>query len=139
MNITLDTKMLRKAEKQDLMVKITRYVGKVLDYIIDFEKWSAVEIEREVGVRNTRMTEIRNYDKYKKPIGEKDLTLFITGGVMKVKDLMKKVELNEKETRYLETLLIFEDENVRKKYRKIVNAGLDPNKLLDEIMQKYNL
>ena len=117
---------LLQAEKKDLLVKISRYASRVIRYKTEVDRWTATEISAATGIPNTRLTELKHFDKYQRPIGEKLLAIAIAGGLMSVDDLIKNVDLNENERRYVEALVIYELPEVRKLIFEILQAGADP-------------
>jgi len=117
---------LLRAEKKDLLIKISKYASDVIKHKIEVDRWTATEISVSTGIPNTRLTELKHFDKYQRPIGEKLLAIAIAGGLMSVDDLIKNVDLNENERRYVEALVIYELPEVRKLIFKILQAGADP-------------
>jgi len=117
---------LLRAEKKDLLIKISKYASDVIKHKITVDRWTATEISVSTGIPNTRLTELKHFDKYQRPIGEKLLAIAIAGGLMSVDDLIKNVDLNENERRYVEALVIYELPEVRKLIFEILQAGADP-------------
>ena len=95
-------------EKKDLLVKISKYLSKRLTEIKDRGEIQDIEIMQITGWTNTRISEIRNYDKYQIRIPEKHLTALIMKGIITVSELKRNLDLNVKESEYVDSLRIYE-------------------------------
>lgn len=127
---------MRMEEKKKLMVKLTKFLGKKLNYMIKVEGWRAYEIYEWTGVPQNRLTEIQNYGKYKRTINELHLKLFIGAGMITVKELIEKLELTDKELLYLETLAIHEKRKLGQQVVEIEKRGGNPEKIFQDWLDK---
>lgn len=123
------TKLLR-VEKKVLMEKITRYVGKKLYYLTKVENLTNEEVSDIYGVPANRVTEFQKFDKYERSLSEFQLKLIIGSKMITVEELLKKVDLTEKEKLYLETLIIHEDKNLAGLIADVKKRGGDPGDIL---------
>lgn len=137
MNIKRPNGALRKAEKKAMLIKLTKYIGRVIGYKKEFDGWQMNEISAATGIIPPRLTEIKDYETYKIPISEKNLVLAIGGGLVKIDELMEKAELTEAEKQYLENLILHEMPEEREKLARLYKAGVDIKKELDLLIKKY--
>ena len=131
---------LRKAEKKELFIKLTPVVAKILRKKKQVELWTDKEIYDQTGVPQNRITEIKKYGtgNYVHPLNEKNLVLFLSGGVLTINDLLKGVKLNDKERQWIESLAIFEDKEMIRKINLCKKLGIDVNKLLSRAIEQAN-
>ena len=94
-------------EKKALLVKISKYLSKRLTEIKENGEIQDIEIMQITGWTNTRISEIRNYDKYQIRIPEKHLTALIMKGIITVSELKRNLDLNVKESEYIDSLRIY--------------------------------
>lgn len=103
---------LRKAEKNQLYEKLTRIVGKKIDELTSEsreDRWTLGELAEALNVHQTRLTEIKDFDKYKKKIAESILATFIGEGFISMEEITQKANFSDKEQEHfwgLFTLLI---------------------------------
>ena len=139
MKIPVPKNHLRHAEKKAMFIKLTKYLGWRFDHMMKVEQWQAKEIVEITGLTNSRITEIKDYEKYKRPINEAILAKVIGGGIVNVDELKEKANLDEKEKRYLETMRIYQDPTTRALYNKLVDAGYNPADILKDFAVKNNI
>lgn len=126
-------------EKKDLLVKISKYLSKRLTEIKDRGEIQDIEIMQITGWTNTRISEIRNYDKYQIRIPEKHLTALIMKGIITVSELKRNLVLKVKESEYIDSLRIYEI--IRKNPQlaavliKYEDSDKDPAKILLENLE----
>ncbi len=99
---------LKKAERKDLFIKLTKYAAKQIDKFAKEKGWLLGEISQETGISQTRLTELRNYKKYNKVINNVTLARLLGGKILTVKHLIQNAKLTEKEIQYVEQFVIFE-------------------------------
>ena len=95
-------------ERKALLVKISKYLSKRLTEIKENGEIQDIEIMQITGWTNTRISEVRNYDKYQIRIPEKHLTALIMKGIITVSELKRNLDLNMKESEYIDSLRIYE-------------------------------
>lgn len=122
---------ITKKQKKAALAKIAKPVAAKLEYYKETE-YEYAEICHLTGIRENRMSELVN--KYYLP--ERTLVQLIRGGFVKISELIKKEELTEKERQYLETFVIYEDEDLHSYAAELKRKGKDPAKILLEHIQK---
>lgn len=139
---------MRKIEKKELYRKLTIFLGHKIQ-ILNLEGWQDKEIYEKTGIPQNRLTEIKRFEKYQRPINEKTLAIFLEKGFVKVKDILDKVDLNSDEKEEVQGLKYFETSEFRKEAIKMDNMakelgtnGLDAirkaNKALSLELEKKN-
>ena len=134
-----DMENLRRKQKKDFFIKMTSQVrDKLSDYLEN--EWAPIEIWNKFQFPMNRQAEIKNPEKYPKAVvGERLFIVLIGGRFMEIQELLTKTPLTENERRYLETFMIFEDEECREKYIFLKRAGHDPGKAFDEYIERYGV
>lgn len=127
---------MRKAEIKDLYVKLTKYIGKKIDHLTAVEGWTIKELSEKTGITHTRLTEIKNFDKYQRAINESYLAAFIGEKIITVEELMKNAKLTEKEKEHLKGMKFYENHALRKKIQQLEEKGVDVMSLLDKELKK---
>ena len=124
---------LRKEEKRQFFQKITVYIARVLIFMKKVDKWEYAEIAERTGLRQNRLTEIVNHENYNKlGVNERNLILLLGGGIVSIKELKEKVQLNKREQEYLDTFAIYEDRELRMEVAKVKKLGHNPTKILKD-------
>lgn len=121
---------MRKQEKKNLLKKFTVFTGKKLEYKNRIEGWTDKEMSEACGIAQTRLTEIKNFQKYQRLITETYLAAFIGGGIVTIKEIEKGVDLNESERKYIGTLLFYENQHLIKDVSKAMDDGIDVQALI---------
>ena len=124
---------LRKKEKADFLARVTPIVGQAIADFTAKESWTDLELARDTEIPATRITEYKNFQKYGRGIAEKHLLILITRGIVKAEDLLKKAE-NQREREFIEAMASVESDRLRLKILKVQRAGIDLEKMLDEIL-----
>ena len=126
-------------EKKALLVKISKYLSKRLTEIKDRGEIQDIEIMQITGWTNTRISEIRNYDKYQIRIPEKHLTALIMKGIITVSELKRNLDRNVKESEYIDSLRVYEIIRKNPKLAAILikyeDSDKDPAKILLENLE----
>lgn len=124
---------LRKAEKKELMGKVTKYIGKELTILKEHKNWSYVEMALHCGVSQNRITEITSYGEksYNVPVNEKNLARIIKGGLVTVDGIIKNVKMNTKEKEYVEGFIVYENKRLNKNAVSYQKKGYDPGKTME--------
>jgi hypothetical protein len=122
---------MRKAELKKLLEKITECVGKKLR-IMNIEGWTDKEIAEQTGVAQNRLTEIKKFEKYRRPLSEKFLVAFIIGGIITVDQLKEKIDMTEVEEAYTNGLKYFETKGLREKCAVATDLGINVENLIDQ-------
>lgn len=121
---------LRDAEVKDLMMRVTIYIADELVKLYG-NKWKAIEVSRATGVSNSRLSEIKRWEKYQMPVSESNLKLLIDKEVVTLSALIQNVARNEKGKAHLEKTISFvEDVNLRDAYNELKELGLNPAEIL---------
>ena len=94
------------SEKEELFIKITKFVGERLRAMIKLTKgrWKQREIREHFGISESKQTIYANYNKYGKRITKKDLVKCIDGGIITTQELIDCCSSNLKELNFLEKL-----------------------------------
>jgi hypothetical protein len=101
---------LKSKEKKELFQKVTQYLGKRIEYMVAFEKWTKAEIARATRVGNSQITEYCNFDKYHRCVSEPDFITFISVGVLSTADMIREITgLTDKEKKFIAEFEIHED------------------------------
>jgi len=127
--IRLNVNKLLDFEKRNLLEKITRYIGQKLSRTNNLKD---IEIQKYLGIPNTRLSEWKDFDKYKIRITEKHLALCLGGGIVSVEELINNCTDNEKEAEYLKTLELWEDVPLQEMIKRCKAVGLNPLEILKE-------
>ncbi len=121
---------LRRAQQKEMLGKITEYIAKVIEMKTS-EDWTAKEIAQELGIPAPRITELRNYQDYKKSITDKQLAGFIEKGFVTVDEIIENCKLSEEEADALkDSHGIFEDQKLIATIRRLKEKGINPHKVL---------
>ena len=128
LNIT--SHILRDAEEKDLLMRITRIIGKRLVYLVDVERWKNNELAEKFGVPQNRLSEYKKHEKYNRAVTQEHFAAFITGGIVTTSELIENVAANEKEREFIEQFKLNEDAAARKEYFELKKLGYDPVKVM---------
>ena len=134
MNILLERAALRSSDKKVLLFKATKFLAKKLE-ALNRDGWTDLELSKELYISNTRLSEIKNYKNYNKPVAEKHLILMIEKGIVTMNELKLNVASTEKEQAYFDTMTIYEDNEHRELYLEIKKLGLNPADILKEYLK----
>ena len=129
-------KDMRAKKKKRLLKDVTIFVGKELSKLIESEEWTAKEIAQAVDVFPNRITEIRNFPKYERPIGEVTLKKLIRGGFVTVDKIKAGVKTDQEDRRYLDDLRLHENPELEKKMNEVIRMGGDPVNILTNWIKK---
>jgi hypothetical protein len=136
----METSQILRSEKKELYTKISKYLSKKLVDIQTEGKYTDLEIMNITGWTNTRISEIRNYDKYQFNIPEKHLTSLITKGFITVAELKSNLDLEPKETVYIDSLQIYElikeSPELAAALVKCKEEGVNPLPAINEALNK---
>ena len=94
---------LLESEIKRLRGKISRRIGVNIAKMCSGEggkKWTQIEIEKQTGVRRTRLSEMANYDRNNKPQSLQDIKKLIMGGVITMEEI-SELELSSEELEYV--------------------------------------
>jgi len=126
---------LRQKEKRILINKIKVYVGKKFVILTgDGGTWTQKEIMDISGVGQNRISETISYEKKRSGgVGWLDLQKLLEAGeeILTVNEIKKNVRLSEKEKRHIEGFKIFENLPLKEKLLNLMNAGIDPLKIIE--------
>ena len=116
---------MRKTEKKEFYKRVTKYVGKAIDKW-NLDGWLDKELYNKTGIIQTRLTEIKNFDKYGRPMTEKYLAAFIGGGIVTTEELIKNVAKTPEEIRHIKDLEFYGDKKQRIESNKLKDLGVNP-------------
>jgi len=129
------TVKLLKNQKKELMNKITPEIGIMISRWNEIERWTDLEISYHTGVSGNRLSEFKNFQKYGQPISEVALRKLVQGGIVSLKELIRKVrgQLSMEEIKFLEQFDLLEDQlfavqmarlrNLQRKNPKVKSVG----------------
>jgi len=102
---------MRKAEKQEVLKKITKYYQKKIEELVNNEQWTFSEVCEQVGVNQSRLTEIRVFQNegYGRPLNERLLKQSVAGGIITVNEIIENLEITPKQAQYIVELTMFDD------------------------------
>ena len=129
--------VLRKAQKKDLLKRLTPIVG---EYLIEYEektRWTNKEISEYVGVHQQRLSECKHWNG-KVIISENSLIKLVARGIVSVKKLKNRLELSPEEESYLDGISAVESEKLRHSLLQLQHAGIDVAALLVKIKKAEN-
>lgn len=129
---------MRKVEFKKMYQKLMDYIGKKILYFNQIEEWTDVEIASKCKIAAPRLSEIKNYKKDGRIMSENTLISLIDGGIVTIEELKEKIELNETEEEYIESLSLAGDKPLRTKILKAKKAGIDIEALIDKALQEKN-
>lgn len=118
------------------MMKLGEAVAKLLGR--HSEQWTSREIAEECDISASRISEYRNYEKYKKAVSASHLAKFIGYGFFTMDELVKEVagDLSEKEKKHLRDIEFYGDTNFKKSViRKNEVGGLTPAEALQLVTE----
>jgi len=95
---------MRKYEKKQVMLKLTQLIGKKIEAITASKKWTSREISEHTGVPENRISEIKHFEKYRKPITKEMFGKFLRGGIVRAFDV-NFIELSDTERAYINELI----------------------------------
>lgn len=116
---------MRKTEKKDFYERLTRYAGKILDQW-NVKGWLDKELYEKTSIVQTRLTEIKNFDKYGRPITEKYLAALIGGGILTTEALIKHVAKTPGEIQHIKDFDFYGDKNQKVESNKLKDLGVNP-------------
>ena len=132
----MNSEELLKSEKKTLLRKISIYLSGKLVRMQAEKEWTDLEIAAKTGWSNTRISEIRNFDKYQMNLPEKNLPILILKGLLSVTELKQNLELNPKEASYIDALKVYEILKKRPDLAgwiiKADEAGKNPSEILEK-------
>lgn len=126
---------LTKMEKKNLLEKISPFVA---DQILPLykpakAKYTLAEIYTKCGLTPNRTSDIATK---RKPVYETALRLLVKGGIVNIKELLKKKGLTQQERDYLEAYLVYEDDRLQEALRQARIAGKDPAQMIFDGLRK---
>lgn len=124
--------MLRKKQKTEFLKRLTLAVGEALKRAEP--EWTAQELSTKTGISASRLSEYKNFQKYKRAIPEKDLLTLILKGVVDVEEL-KKCAGDENEKEFFNEIMAIESQELRKQILEVQRAGIDVGKILEEVLK----
>ena len=128
---------LRKAEVQNLMMKITRHLANIIDAKVYGENYTALELTQEFGLPNNRISEIRHHQKYNKPITLATFTKLLESGLLDFDNMLSGVTMNDAERKFLEKYRQFSDKEFQRVVVQITEMGEDPLAILKDYLKKH--
>lgn len=127
---------MRKVEKKKLLERITEYIGTKIQ-VKNLEGWTDRELYEQTGIPQNRLTEIKKFNKYKRPCSEKFLAAFVSGGIITVSELKEKIDMTEVEEAYIDEMEFYADKKLRRKIIQAQKLDIDVVGLLQaEIIRK---
>lgn len=126
---------LRKAEKDHLYEKLTRIVGEKIDELTSEsreDRWALGELAEALNVHQTRLTEIKDFDKYKKKIPESILATFIGEGFISMEEITQKANFSDKEQEHFNSYEYYQNTRLKKLIEKVASLGLNPEEILEQ-------
>jgi hypothetical protein len=125
---------MRKVDKKRLYEDITVYVGRKLEQL-NLEGWLDKELSEKTGIVQTRITEMKNFKKYKRPILEKYLAAFIGGGIVTTKEIIENVPMNAEGKSHVKDLEFYNNPEARILFKRLKDAGIDPIAALSDALK----
>lgn len=124
---------LLKSEKKKLLRKISIYLSSKLQRMQADKEWTDLELAAKTGWSNTRISELRNFEKYQINLPEKHLPALILKGLLTVTELKQNIDLNVKEASYVDTLKVYEILKKRPDLAGLIiqidESGQDPSEI----------
>jgi hypothetical protein len=130
---------LRKAERRELLIDCAAELSTRLRMLIQSDGWTAKELSDISGIPCNRISELKNHDKYKRPISINSLIKAISVGFVTVRQLtiyatMLGAGMNKEKSDYLKRLKAFESKKFLFLLKAIEEKGGDPLRaLLNEL------
>lgn len=100
---------MRKSEEKALFTKLTKYIGKKITYRVQVEGWTVTEVAAACGLPINRVSEIKNYSNYDRPINETFLAAFIGGKLVTIAELKEKAGLSKEEQAFMADMALYYD------------------------------
>lgn len=135
---------LKKNEKKEALKAVTTFYQKKIDQLITEKKWTLGEVCEQIQLgQQSRLSEIRGFqtEDYGKPLNEIILKKSVAGGIITVKEVLKKTNVTPEQTEYLikltmfdEPLMISEGELLLRKQKENSNE-----RTVGEILRDYRL
>jgi len=150
----IQMKEIGKRQRRELLARVRIVVANELHQIIKVrQEWTGKEIAQNLGLDPARISEIMAATP--KPFAEQTLRKLIGGGVVKVQDILNKVNPTPEEADYLRRFRAYEDKSivseiddlsqagvdvaaVLKKIRQLNTAGVNPKDALDVLLKKLS-
>jgi len=125
---------LRKKQRKLLVKKIQAYLAEKIDRMILNDEWTKSEIASRYGIPITRLSEMKEPEKYPRGgLNENLLAKAIIGGLLTVSEIKANVELTRAEQIHIDALAVLEEAS------EIRKAGFDPAAVLLEFRKKHGL
>ncbi|MCP3942594.1 MAG: hypothetical protein GY710_14055 [Desulfobacteraceae bacterium] len=99
------------------------------------EGWTVSEIAETCNMKINRVSEIKNFSKYQRPINETFLAAFIGGGVVTIDELKEKAALSDDEKKFMDDMSFYEDKTLRKELQAATKEGIDVLSLIRKARQ----
>lgn len=116
---------MRRIEKKKLMIELTRQIGTKFQ-ILNLEGWTDKEIYEKTGIPQSRITEIKNFDRYNIRITEWALASLISAGFITVNELKEKVTgLSKEGEEFIDDLAFYKNKELRKVAQQASRMGID--------------
>ncbi len=126
---------MRKIDKKKLYEDITVYLGKKLERLND-DGWLDKELSEKTGIVQTRFTELKNFEKYGRPVTEKHLAILIGEGIIMAEDIVKNVEMSDAGKAHILDMQFYKNPKARKVWHELESLGIDPYDALMGIVRK---
>ena len=128
---------MRKSQEKTLMKKLTVRVARIIEDHITSGQWTLSEICRQCQIVNARLTEIRNYGRYKKSISPLVLKKLITGGLVLVDELKNTQGLTVEDREHIEYYFrMYEDRNLERVIQEAIHRGYNPARIISDYMRQ---
>ncbi len=130
--------MLRKSDKKKLFGKVTIALGEIITELNKDpnDPWLDGEISELTGIHQSRLSEIKNFQKYNKPVNSKILSRLILGGIIVIEDILIRIKCSEEERRYLVEVGFLEDIETIKTIKEAIKAGVNIKTVLRDAIKK---
>lgn len=123
---------MRKSKEKKLFGKLTEYAGKKITWMNQVEEWTMAEISEKCGIGGTRLSEIKSYAKYQRPINETFLAALIGGGILSITEIKEKCDLDNEEEAFVNKMSFYENSVLRKEAQAAELEGINVLELIKE-------
>ncbi len=130
--MAIETREITRRQKKDLLVKIRNVIARKLNLITKIKRThTGKEIAEALCLDPARISEILSPKPL--PLAEATLRKLIGGGIVKVAEIVKKLNPTPKEREYLSRFRTYEDQNIFTEINELSQEGIDVAALLKRI------
>ena len=128
-------KILRKKQEDVLLQKLSDFIVRKLNYMIDIEGWQGTEIYDKYGLPSNRQSELK---KGKRRVSKPSIRKLLGGRFVTLNEIESNVDLSENEKRYLYSEFgPYDNPNLHPKLQRFTSAGVDVIEALEEYEKNH--